>query len=260
MRDRQPFVGPSFTVAEAVGAIAWSVEAIVLPRSELVNETSTSVRGADALWLVTATWPNWSGKATSDATADDASNDAVGLAVQLNRLSVTSPSGLPVGIVPPTRFASPSASYSRTPVTGLDAVGDRRGAGRLSGLTNGRFIAAGASARFGDDATFSAPRGAGRPAEGMTRLSIHARQARSVDLCGDWNGWTPVTASRADDDIWYVDVPLRPGVYQYAFRINDREWRVPDDAVTVKDGFGWLSACVTVAGRAGSGSASTKQP
>jgi 1,4-alpha-glucan branching enzyme len=84
-----------------------------------------------------------------------------------------------------------------------------------------------------------------RPRAGVTRIAIHAPDARTVQLCGDWNGWKPEPARRASNGVWYVDLALEPGEYRYAFRVNGA-WRVPEGAVAVDDGFGGRAAYVTV--------------
>ena len=48
--------------------------------------------------------------------------------------------------------------------------------------------------------------------------------------------------------VWTLDVPLEPGVYEYAFIIDGQEWR-PDPLATASadDGFGMENSVVIVA-------------
>lgn len=278
-------LGSTFTVAEATPAISWSMHDITLfgggrfaygrtsvrtsgptlplpiPGTTALVSAARESRGpvfgvqwnaldAGARWPVTTSYREERGAVDGVGAIDR----AVGLAVDFGRLGVTASAGERAGAAPHTRFASASASYALTPVTSLDAAVGRYPSDRLTGLTDGRFVAAGVSLRFGGASpTLPAPHGVDAPAAGMTRLSIRAEEASRVDLYGDWNGWKPAAAQHAENGVWYVDVPLSPGEYRYAFRVNDLEWRVPDGAVTVKDGFGWQSAYVTVASRPQSG-------
>src|SRR6185369_10202690 len=108
----------------------------------------------------------------------------------------------------------------------------------LTGTAAGRYLSAGLVFSFGgdDEPRLPAPRGVEPAAAGTTRLSIRAPEARVVELYGDWNSWTPARTRRAANGVWYADIPLAPGEYRYAFRVNEVEWRVPDGAVAANDG------------------------
>lgn len=130
----------------------------------------------------------------------------------------------------------------------------------LTGTLAGRTASAGISLRLGRAGrTGSLPRPAGAPAPapGVTRLAIRAPDAAQVAVAGDWNRWTLVPARRAENGVWYVDLTLAPGEYRYAFRIDGEEWRVPNGAAAVDDGFGGKSAWVTVRAPARSESTNT---
>jgi hypothetical protein len=51
---------------------------------------------------------------------------------------------------------------------------------------------------------------------------------------------------RADNGVWYADLNLPPGEYRYAFRIDGKEWRVPEGVAAADDEFGGKSAWLTV--------------
>jgi hypothetical protein len=145
------------------------------------------------------------------------------------------------------RFATVAASYALGPAASFDVAVGRYPPDRLTGTAEGRYVAAGLSFRFGArTGRLPAPRGVASPTTGFTRISIRAEDAGRVELFGDWNHWTPARATRAANGVWYVDLPLSPGEYRYAFRIDGKEWRVPDGAVSGGDGFGGKSAYVVV--------------
>ena len=121
----------------------------------------------------------------------------------------------------------------------------------LLNTPEGSYATAGLSLRFGGARRPSLPKPAGvrAPPPGMTRLALRAPDARGVEVAGDFTEWKFVAASRAANGVWYADLRIPPGQYRYAFRINGTEWRVPDGATAVDDGFGGTSAWITVPGR-----------
>ena len=124
-------------------------------------------------------------------------------------------------------------------LAGLGFVGTW-GALRGRGAVQGAGVAA---------ATAFAPAVAGSAA-GVTFV-LAAPQARSVALAGDFDGWDPdrLPLRRDASGLWTVDVPLRPGRYQYAFVVDGRRF-VADPAAprAVGDDFGQPTSVVTVAG------------
>lgn len=114
----------------------------------------------------------------------------------------------------------------------------------------GKYFNAGIALRFGAPREPSLPSavGAGSPPAGTTRLSLRAPDATRVEVAGDFNDWTPARATRANNGVWYVDLAIPPGQYRYAFKV-DGQWRVPDGATAVDDGFGGKSAWLTVRDR-----------
>ena len=69
---------------------------------------------------------------------------------------------------------------------------------------------------------------------------LHARDARSVSVVGDFNDWDPnaTPLARTGDGVWYAVVRLRPGTVRYAYLVNGTEWRADPQAVTAYDDFG----------------------
>jgi hypothetical protein len=91
-----------------------------------------------------------------------------------------------------------------------------------------------------------------QPAGVVTRFVFIAPEAGSVALTGDFIDWDPSgipLAEQRGNGVWTIDVPLDPGIYEYAFVIDGQEWR-PDPLASssVDDGFGRENSVVIVAG------------
>jgi|AMWB02.1.fsa_nt_gi 1,4-alpha-glucan branching enzyme len=71
-------------------------------------------------------------------------------------------------------------------------------------------------------------------------IFVYAGQARSVCLAGDFNGWS--TRSHCldfENDRWQIRLTLAPGMYRYAFIVDDSRWVAdPDSLFQESDGFG----------------------
>lgn len=146
-------------------------------------------------------------------------------------------------------FASAAASFALSQALAFEVAGGTYPSDRFTAASGGRFLSAGLQFRFGRAvASAVLPRPSGVPPvrDGFTRFSLRSREASRVELMGDWNGWKPVATERAANGVWYVDVRLNPGEYRYAFRVNGSEWRVPEGASAVDDGFGAKSAYIVV--------------
>lgn len=147
-------------------------------------------------------------------------------------------------------FASASGSVALSPVVVFEVAGGTYPSDRFTAASGGRFLNAGFQVRFGRAASYRAampaPNGVPAVRPGFTRFALRARDASRVELMGDWNGWKPVATDQAANGVWYVDLRLAPGEYRYAFRVNGTEWRVPEGAPAVDDGFGAKSAYIAV--------------
>ena len=144
-------------------------------------------------------------------------------------------------------FGSATVELDVSHGVSLAVGGGRYPSNPLTGAAAGNYVNAGVSLRLGGGQHgLPAPRGVQPPPVGTTRLSIHAADARIVELAGDWDDWKLVPAIRAENGVWYADLQLAPGQYRYAFRIDGHAWRVPRGAVAVNDDFGGKSAYVTV--------------
>ncbi|HIC96634.1 TPA: hypothetical protein EYP12_08450 [Candidatus Bipolaricaulota bacterium] len=52
-------------------------------------------------------------------------------------------------------------------------------------------------------------------------------EAKSVTIAGDFSNWTDIPLKRGKDGIWTIRLDLKPGRYEYAFKIDGKKW-VPD--------------------------------
>lgn len=273
--------GATFVVSEAVPALEWSVGKLTAFGGARVASGNTSVQGlvpmqgnaTDTLSTLSRTsagpvfgaqWRIIDDLASSSAVVGYREERAhvggelvvdrtVGLSAVVGAIAVGGTLGDRTSPSERLRYASGSASFSITPGWSIDVSAGRYPANRLTGTAAGRFVNAGMSVRFGGvTAMRSLPpvHGAPAPATGMTRLSIRVEDALRVEVAGDWNDWTPVSAHTAADGVWYVDLPLAPGEYRYAFLVDGKQWKVPTGAVVTDDGFGGKSAYVTVPGDA----------
>lgn len=73
----------------------------------------------------------------------------------------------------------------------------------------------------------------------FVRFELAAPEARSVQLAGSFSGWSAdISLEPIGDGRWSALVPLRPGVHDYAFRIDGERWVVDPYSPRVADGFG----------------------
>lgn len=98
--------------------------------------------------------------------------------------------------------------------------------------------------------------GAGRfraeppPQAVIAHFELHAPDAQSVELVGDFTGWQASRiALRGPDGSghWTADVELAPGQHEYIFLVNGRDW-VTDALAEVRrpDGFGRENAIMNL--------------
>ena len=78
----------------------------------------------------------------------------------------------------------------------------------------------------------------------LVRFVLRAGDAKSVELAGSFNGWTPAPLARRDDGTFEAVLPLEKGRHEYAFRV-DGAWQ-PDPAAqaVVDDGFGGRNSVI----------------
>jgi hypothetical protein len=144
-------------------------------------------------------------------------------------------------------FGTGSLAIAVTPVAAIEITAGAYPANRLVGAAPGRFFNVGLSLHSGRTAAALAiATGVPSVAAGFTRLTLREKNAQRVEVLGDFTHWKATDATRADNDVWYVDLRIPPGEYRYAFRVNGTIWRVPEGAVAIDDDFGGKSARLVV--------------
>ncbi|HSJ24821.1 MAG TPA: glycogen-binding domain-containing protein [Longimicrobiales bacterium] len=81
-------------------------------------------------------------------------------------------------------------------------------------------------------------------------FTLVRRDARTVDVAGDFSGWERRPLRSGADGTWTLETVIPAGVYHYAFVVDGEHWVVPDGATgIVDDGFGQKNATLIVADR-----------
>ncbi len=76
-------------------------------------------------------------------------------------------------------------------------------------------------------------------------LRVHAADAATVELMGDFNDWKPVSLEKVRA-AWEIRLPLSPGVHRLNVRINGGEWIVPSGARSEEGEFGGAVGVIVV--------------
>jgi len=84
--------------------------------------------------------------------------------------------------------------------------------------------------------------------ERMVEFQLSAHQAKSVNVCGTFNGWR-THASRLTKDaqgLWTGWIQLKPGRYEYRFYVDGQWVDDPSAQQTVANPFGSRNAVLEV--------------
>jgi hypothetical protein len=84
----------------------------------------------------------------------------------------------------------------------------------------------------------SAPRLEVRGRGERRTLRIHAPDATSVELMGDFTDWSPVPLVRIEAGVWETELELPAGVYRVNIRLNGAAWAVPGGLRVERTEFG----------------------
>lgn len=68
----------------------------------------------------------------------------------------------------------------------------------------------------------------------VTYLAVHAK---TVEVSGDFNRWTPVALRQTHAGVWEVMLPLTPGTYRVNVRIDGGRWLPPAGLPQAEDDF-----------------------
>jgi hypothetical protein len=77
-----------------------------------------------------------------------------------------------------------------------------------------------------------------RQTPGSVVLRVSAPSAQSVEISGDFTGWSPVKLEAAGEGVWTGSFSLKPGQYQTNLRLDGGNWVVPPGLLPLKDEFG----------------------
>jgi hypothetical protein len=77
-------------------------------------------------------------------------------------------------------------------------------------------------------------------------IRVHAANANSVEVMGDFTDWQPVQLSIARDGIWEIQRELKLGVHRLNVRIDGGDWFVPEGAREEQDEFGGVVGIIVV--------------
>ncbi|HEU4995492.1 MAG TPA: glycogen-binding domain-containing protein [Gemmatimonadaceae bacterium] len=69
------------------------------------------------------------------------------------------------------------------------------------------------------------------------RITLRAPGARTVEVSGDFNQWSPVSLRETTPDLWEVTLPLPRGTHRISVRINGDSWDAPPGLPSVEDEF-----------------------
>jgi hypothetical protein len=72
---------------------------------------------------------------------------------------------------------------------------------------------------------------------GSYKLVLRVPSARTVELSGDFNRWTPVAMTQTAPDVWEATLALSPGAHRLNLRIDGDGWTAPPGLPAVNDEF-----------------------
>ena len=72
---------------------------------------------------------------------------------------------------------------------------------------------------------------------GLYRFVLRVPGARTVELSGDFNQWTPTSMTQSAPEVWEVTMPLHAGTHRVNVRVNGDRWSAPPGLPTVRDEF-----------------------
>jgi 1,4-alpha-glucan branching enzyme len=81
-----------------------------------------------------------------------------------------------------------------------------------------------------------------------TEFKLVAPDAKEVFLAGDFNDWNPTEyrLRRYKDGIYKKKLQLKPGRYQYLFRVDGEWWTDPEHPERTSNPFGSENSVITV--------------
>ena len=123
----------------------------------------------------------------------------------------------------------------------------------IVGFTDGLYLATGLRLRLSSDT-----RGPTAPdrsfiveqlGDNLVRVELtYSENVATLEIVGAWNGWLPLPLQKQAGGKWSIELPLAPGIYQYAIMANGSVWTVPDGVPSEPDDFGGEVATLVVRG------------
>jgi hypothetical protein len=82
----------------------------------------------------------------------------------------------------------------------------------------------------------------------LVRLTFVAPAAQHVTVAGDFNKWrTDSHVMKRENGMWTIELPLKPGRYNYMFIVDGAHWVTDPHAESYRDdGFGYQNAVMRV--------------
>jgi hypothetical protein len=76
-----------------------------------------------------------------------------------------------------------------------------------------------------------------RQAAGTVKMILRVPNARTVEVSGDFNQWTPIALREIAPDTWEATVSLAPGTHRVNVRVDGERWTAPPGLPVVDDEF-----------------------
>jgi hypothetical protein len=109
-----------------------------------------------------------------------------------------------------------------------------------------RTWSVGVTTRLGRGAPALLPAPRSEPGGVLIHISAADAPGADVSIAGDFNNWRPVPMQREGRE-WVIRLPLKAGVYHYAFRSAGGDWFVPASVAGRRDdGMGGQVAMLVV--------------
>jgi hypothetical protein len=159
-------------------------------------------------------------------------------------------------LTPETTLWGLSASRSIAPSVAVVAAAGRAGSDPVTSVPGARYFALGLRLKVGPQAMTALPAPAAPTAAAPFRIGpavaagreivLRAREARAVELAGDFTDWKPVVLQRWGHESWRALLPISPGLHRLAIRIDGGPWRAPPGTRAIASEFGGEVAEIVV--------------
>jgi hypothetical protein len=82
--------------------------------------------------------------------------------------------------------------------------------------------------------------------DGVYRVTVRVPLARTVEISGDFNQWSPVSLAQTSTDTWEITLPMSPGTHRVNVRVDGDRWMPPPGLPSVDDDFNGRVGIVVV--------------